>query len=428
MRRVRQVACVAAAASVVAMAGCSKPADPPPAVATPVVATATTDVTAVPTVTATVPTTSVTTSAPAPATAVTGAPPTTPAPAGWAPVVRKARPAVVRFDVATCDQRGGGSGFFVDDDLILTAAHVVDGASALTIQYDGGGVTTASVLGIDFTTDSALLRTDEPVAPGTLTLSATAAEPGLAVGILGFPLWTFTLHVTQGIVSGVGSVEYADFTVDNVLVTDAAINGGNSGGPVVDQSGEVVGLVTGKRMWVSGDRDDGAAEGMGFVVPASALAANLDRWRIAEPQPLVSCEDSAPPATDVETIAVEILSDSPIAPDLARSLTLHGQGINLGQYEVAWSVFTPGMQAAMGDFDSWQQDLVTSYWDALTVLEVSGDEMRAQVKVVLRTTQDAAYGPDGQTCSDWPLTYTMVNSQGGWLIDKVKAAGASAAC
>lgn len=108
---------------------------------------------------------------------------------------------------------------------------------------------------------------------------------------------------------------------------------------------------------------------------------------------------------------------------------MHGEAINSGNYQAAWQVFTPAMQRSMGNVDKWSKGLVTSLWTDLAVNTLNVAGSRATVGVSLVTTQDAAQGHDGQTCSVWDMTYTMVNQQGGWLIDKAKASpGSPTAC
>ena len=87
------------------------------------------------------------------------------------------------------------------------------------------------------------------------------------------------------------------------------------------------------------------------------------------------------------------------------------------------------MRQQMGGLDRSRQGLDTSYSVRLEVQSVDGDGSVDVAHALLRTHQDAAYGHDGQTCSDWVLDYSMVNSSGGWLIDRVaNAAGSPTAC
>ena len=102
--------------------------------------------------------------------------------------------------------------------------------------------------------------------------------------MLGFPDWVQDLRVTRGIVSSLDyRLSYSDtFTIEEpVMVTDAAINGGNSGGPVIDRSGAVIGLVTGKQALLA-DLET-TSEGTAYVVPSTELDDRLEKWQSDEP-------------------------------------------------------------------------------------------------------------------------------------------------
>ena len=379
------------------------------------------------------PTAPQTTTAPDPSTSTTTTTSASPSatPSDWAGVVEQTGDSVVRLDVASCDGRWMGSGFVVAPDLVMTAAHVVDGAVAMSLQTSAG-VVTGQVVDLDTTTDSALVRTNARLEVEPLPMAAADVGLGSSIAILGFPLEAYSLRVSQGLVSGLDErVDYGGVTVEHAMVTDAAINGGNSGGPVVDRSGNVVGLVTGKRMWVTGgDPAAGAAEGIGYVIPVTALKSNLAAWRDEPSRDPADCgADGEAPVADDGILAVDVHSSEPAAVDIARSLSLHGQGINQGNYEAAWEIFSPRMKSALKDVETWKDGLGTSYWERLSVISVEVSADSATVQAGLQTRQDAEFGHQGQTCSLWNLTYRMVNAQGGWLIDKVtNAPGSPKAC
>jgi putative serine protease PepD len=163
---------------------------------------------------------------------------------------------------------GVGSGIVVSaDGLILTNAHVVEGASALTVTLADGTEVPATVVARDAAHDLAVVRAEATgLVPATL---ATADElvVGQVVVAIGSPLGTFTDTVTLGIVSGLGrDIDVAEASTRSVhhlsgmIQTDAAINPGNSGGPLLDTSGRVVGIVT---------ANASDAQGVGFAVPIS---------------------------------------------------------------------------------------------------------------------------------------------------------------
>ncbi len=162
-------------------------------------------------------------------------------------VAALASPAVVQVQVmrASGTRAGSGSGFaLTPDGLILTNSHVVHGAARLRVQTVEGDEGSATLLGEDPDTDTALLRADVAVPALPLGRSAQLRVGQLVVAI-GNPLG-FDCSVTAGVVSALGRSLRASAgrLIENVIQTDAALNPGNSGGPLCDGAGQVVGMNT----------------------------------------------------------------------------------------------------------------------------------------------------------------------------------------
>jgi putative serine protease PepD len=173
------------------------------------------------------------------------------------------------------DTTATGTGFVVDGKgHILTAAHVVNGASSVTVTFQDGTTRKATVLGQDNATDVAVLSVDasgltlHPLALG----SSASLQVGDAVAAIGDP-FTYQRSMSTGIVSGLDRTISAPngFTVAHAIQTDAALNPGNSGGPVLDASGKVIGIVD--QIATNGSSD--TSSGVGFAVPIDLVKSEL---------------------------------------------------------------------------------------------------------------------------------------------------------
>lgn len=358
--------------------------------------------------------------------------PPTGAPDDWSQVLADVRQSVVRLSVTACaGDPGMGSGFIVGDDLVLTAAHVVAGARTVSVQTNTGKLLTAEPVALDMAADTALLKTDQALGAEAMTMSDKEPFQGSALATLGFPLWANDLSISQGIVSGLGkSIDYDDQHVDNVFTTDAATNGGNSGGPVINHSGVVIGLVSGGRDW---DTEDVSSrrpvQGINYIVPSTEFVTRLQEWRDQTTSPADPCDQDVEPPVAVDfTLEMNVVSRHADAGDIAQTLFNHGDGINNGSYASAWTLFTPAMQVKLGTLDTWSPGVTSSYWKALEVSDVNRTGDTAIAETTLWTEQNAEDGPDGQTCSIWLINYTMQLVEGQWLIDEAKTRTAPSAC
>ena len=165
-----------------------------------------------------------------------------------------------------------GSGFIISENgYILTNAHVVSGAAAVDVLFSDGEKKTAQVVGSDVTTDIAVLKVEGENYPALPIGDSSTLRVGEYVIAIGNPLSAYELYgtVTFGIISATAREINIDGFVNTYLQTDAAINFGNSGGPLINMAGQVIGMNTAKSLTAGYDSRGNAisAEGIGFALP-----------------------------------------------------------------------------------------------------------------------------------------------------------------
>ena len=168
-----------------------------------------------------------------------------------------------------------GSGFFLSEDgYVVTNYHVVAEASSISVVTQDAEPLEASLVGRDATADMALLKVEgDHFQPVTLGSSSELAIGDMVVAI-GNPLSALEATQTVGYISGKNREVSTDSNVVNMLQTDAAINSGNSGGPLFNMRGEVVGITTAK---YSGTSASGASiEGLSFAIPIDDLKKSME--------------------------------------------------------------------------------------------------------------------------------------------------------
>lgn len=204
-----------------------------------------------------------------------------------ADIAEAMEPSVVHIDAVAGGRRGAfsaGAGWVYDEaGHIVTNAHVVRGADELRVQFWDGSSARASFVGEDRETDIAVLRAEA----GASVIPARRAERatvrvGERVYAFGSP-FGFKFSMSEGIVSGVGRFARGvtgSNGYTNFLQTDAAVNPGNSGGPLVDIRGRVIGMNT---AIVTGDNLDGSVEsksqsaGVGFAIPVETIESVVEQ-------------------------------------------------------------------------------------------------------------------------------------------------------
>jgi serine protease Do len=196
---------------------------------------------------------------------------------GIVSVVQKTTPSVVTITTSITSQRGRGTAsgtgvgtgvIYTSTGYILTNAHVVEGATTVTVTLDDGRQLPATVVKSDTDADLAVIKIDATGLTAATIGTSANLQVGETVIAIGNPLGDYTDSVTEGVLSGVDrTITVADDltgqprTLTGLLQTDAAINPGNSGGPLLDATGEVVGLNAAA---------DSSAQGLGFAIPIDA--------------------------------------------------------------------------------------------------------------------------------------------------------------
>ncbi|HEY3475211.1 MAG TPA: trypsin-like peptidase domain-containing protein, partial [Anaerolineales bacterium] len=173
----------------------------------------------------------------------------------------------------TGDQTISGTGFFITENgYIITNNHVVEGAQEVAIILSDGTEQQATIVGTDIYSDIAVLKTDGNVPAVARLGNSDVLKPGESVIAIGSPLGNFKNTVTVGVVSATGrSIDTGNgYQIEDLIQTDAAINQGNSGGPLVNLAVEVIGVNT---LVVRSTGSGAIAEGLGFAVPVNTAQA-----------------------------------------------------------------------------------------------------------------------------------------------------------
>jgi S1-C subfamily serine protease len=304
-------------------------------------------------------------------------------------VYRKALPSVVNitstavaFDFFNrpVPQQGQGSGFVLDKQgHILTNNHVIDNAQRVEVTLGDKHKYKATVVGIDKQHDLALLQITAP----NLTPATLAESNGLVVGqrvyAIGNP-FGLSGTMTRGIISAIRSIGVQTGSpIEDAIQTDAAVNPGNSGGPLLNSRGEVIGITT---LIASNGSDQSA--GIGFAIPINTAKAVLDDFahygRVRRP------------SLDVVTL--------PIGPDIAEQIGLPAD------YGILIERVLPGGAAEKGGLHGGTQRL----YQGNTPVMLGGDLIVALDKQEIASPQDLSAALNSHRAGD-VVTVTIFRGQ-----------------
>lgn len=180
-------------------------------------------------------------------------------------------PGQTTFFGRTSDQEVSGSGVIISSGgYILTNYHVVEGTSHIRVILADGTELPSRLVGTDPYADLAILLAEGDMPSVAVIGNSDTLKPGESVIAIGSPLGDFKNTVTTGVISATGRAldTGKGYQMEDLIQTDAAINQGNSGGPLVNLAGEVVGINT---LIVRGSSGTAIAEGLGFAIPSNTV-------------------------------------------------------------------------------------------------------------------------------------------------------------
>jgi 2-alkenal reductase len=229
----------------------------------------------------------------------------------------------------TSQATSAGSGIIIDrNGYILTNYHVVAQEQTLRVTFANGTSTSATLVGGDPTNDIAVIKVDTKV-PAVATFGdSSTVRTGETVLAIGNALGNLQNTVTEGIVSGLnrtlpnGNDPSGNSTLQNLIQTDAAINHGNSGGPLVDLDGHVIGINTAvvRSSGNNGIDPNDQAQGLGFAIPSNTAKQVADRLIFKTPSPYlgvnylpVSAQIAGTYGLPVGAFVKTVLNNSPAA-------------------------------------------------------------------------------------------------------------------
>ncbi len=213
----------------------------------------------------------------------------------WQEIYEANLPSVVSINCRLTLGSSSGTGVILSDDgYIVTNAHVVEGAQQITVLLSDDRSFTAQLVGSDTVSDLAVLHIDtQDLTPAQFGDSGSL-RVGDAVAAIGDPLGTeFRGTMTDGIISAINRDVTVEGRTMTLIQTNAALNSGNSGGPLINCYGQVIGINT---MKISSFVDSAGVEGLGFAIPSTTVKDIVEQlihngYVSGRPTLGLSCED-----------------------------------------------------------------------------------------------------------------------------------------
>lgn len=341
-------------------------------------------------------------------------PTSSPAPTTIQEALKAVTPAVAKVTVSTwhlnfdeyssCNIKAG-TAFAVSPTLLVTAAHVVSGRDRTRVTWQGT-TQPGTVLGYDDTKDVALIQVPGPM-PGVLRWRDAPAQVGEVVATYGFAggqSGTFF----EGNVNRVNQkVQVDDTFMTGLIEMDAEFRAGNSGGPIFDSSGQVVGIVDAVL--------ESTPAGGRLAVPATAARPLVEIWSTrtaGDTGGMTRCE--ALPG-EVESVSADAPTYSPAIHSAAMTFVTYVNAINGGDYVTAHAQLADG-----GDLKKFTEAVTTSQVEAIDYDALNGPD-NPVIDVSFSSRQEAGKGPRGrpdETCTLWHNRYTFTPKNDLWLIAK----------
>ena len=184
---------------------------------------------------------------------------------------------VVSVEVSTENAKGAGTGFVLTEDgYIVTCYHVINGATDIAVTFSDSTSYEATLVGGDEDQDIAVLKIEATGLTPVVLGDSNQLQVGDTVTTIGNALGTLANTTTTGVVSALDrAISMSDGTVINVLQTQCTVNSGNSGGPLFNQYGEVIGIVNAKYSSNNLYSNTATIEGIGFAIPYADVATKI---------------------------------------------------------------------------------------------------------------------------------------------------------